>query len=372
MIIELENVGALKSAKVEIGGITVIAGRNSTGKSTVGKALVSVLNSFIRSDEELKALQQHYLSHPTYQRMFQLEFPEITDILALTKDQIDECLKKQPKNHLLVELINLFDEPSSIFGINFRNNRNTLFGNTYFNILKNESKLFLSSNDEKHKTMISSLKFNIGGIDEPTDIIHYDQDCTMIIEKAFLINSNKSFITGKTDNTISSIIVDVLSSIETIINGSFKIENNNVYYQENINDTKVLFHLNFVAEGVGQFAKIFQFIKCYPNISSTLLIFDEPEIHLHPAWQLKMAEVLVLIAKKLYIPLLINTHSDILLKGLAEYSTKYDYKYTKFYHAKREADGCVINEVKSTNLIDVYDDLASPYDELIDLVMEND
>ncbi len=39
MKIELENIGALKKANVKIDGLTVIAGENDTGKSTLGKAL---------------------------------------------------------------------------------------------------------------------------------------------------------------------------------------------------------------------------------------------------------------------------------------------------------------------------------------------
>ncbi len=44
MKLHLKNVGKVRSAAIEINGITVIAGENNTGKSTVGKALFSVFN----------------------------------------------------------------------------------------------------------------------------------------------------------------------------------------------------------------------------------------------------------------------------------------------------------------------------------------
>ena len=56
MRIKISNIGKIKEADVTINGITVIAGENNTGKSTVGKALYAMFNSFVdvkqRVDEE--------------------------------------------------------------------------------------------------------------------------------------------------------------------------------------------------------------------------------------------------------------------------------------------------------------------------------
>ena len=53
MKLVLKNVGKVQNAAVEINGITVIAGENDTGKSTVGKALFSVFNSFYNIDRKI-------------------------------------------------------------------------------------------------------------------------------------------------------------------------------------------------------------------------------------------------------------------------------------------------------------------------------
>ena len=42
------------SAVVELKGITVIAGENNTGKSTVGKVLYSIFNSFYKFEEQIQ------------------------------------------------------------------------------------------------------------------------------------------------------------------------------------------------------------------------------------------------------------------------------------------------------------------------------
>ena len=54
MKLTLKNIGKVGKASVEINGITVIAGENNTGKSTVGRALFSVFNSFCNVQNQIK------------------------------------------------------------------------------------------------------------------------------------------------------------------------------------------------------------------------------------------------------------------------------------------------------------------------------
>lgn len=51
MRLNLHNIGKLKDASVDIKGITVIAGENNTGKSTVGKALFLYLHALKDIDD---------------------------------------------------------------------------------------------------------------------------------------------------------------------------------------------------------------------------------------------------------------------------------------------------------------------------------
>ena len=48
MKLTINNIGMIENAAIEINGITVIAGENNSGKSTVGKVLYSVFNGFNR------------------------------------------------------------------------------------------------------------------------------------------------------------------------------------------------------------------------------------------------------------------------------------------------------------------------------------
>ena len=53
MRIQLKNIGKLSNADISIEAITVIAGENNAGKSTVGKGLFSIFQSFYDYDKKI-------------------------------------------------------------------------------------------------------------------------------------------------------------------------------------------------------------------------------------------------------------------------------------------------------------------------------
>ena len=53
MELYLQNIGKITEASVRIDGISVIAGENDTGKSTVGRALFSVFNCFYEIENQI-------------------------------------------------------------------------------------------------------------------------------------------------------------------------------------------------------------------------------------------------------------------------------------------------------------------------------
>ena len=54
MKLVIENIGKIKKAEFDFRGITVIAGNNNTGKSTVGKVLYSFFNSLQNVSEKVE------------------------------------------------------------------------------------------------------------------------------------------------------------------------------------------------------------------------------------------------------------------------------------------------------------------------------
>ena len=66
MEIYLENIGKVKQAQIKINGITVIAGENDTGKSTVGKALFSMFHGFYHLEEKIHRDKKENLARLLY------------------------------------------------------------------------------------------------------------------------------------------------------------------------------------------------------------------------------------------------------------------------------------------------------------------
>jgi len=58
--------------------------------------------------------------------------------------------------------------------------------------------------------------------------------------------------------------------------------------------------------------------------NNSFIIMDEPEVHLHPLWQLKFAKIVILLAKYGNINFYINSHSPQFIEAIEVYSQKYE------------------------------------------------
>ena len=95
-------------------------------------------------------------------------------------------------------------------------------------------------------------------------------------------------------------------------------------------------------------------------VSNAPIILDEPEVHLHPEWQLILAEIIVLLQKELSLHFLINTHSPYFLRAIEVYSNKHKiYDKVKFYEAKKvNTHNTIIEPV--VDIKQIYKSLTQP------------
>ena len=99
---------------------------------------------------------------------------------------------------------------------------------------------------------------------------------------------------------------------------------------------------------------------------NSFLIIDEPESNLHPEWQIKFAQILVLLSKELNITLYLNSHSPIFIEAISLYAQYYDLiSQTNFYLTEKQKNGKYnFKKISPKNMGEVYENLTSPYDEL--------
>jgi predicted ATPase len=92
-----------------------------------------------------------------------------------------------------------------------------------------------------------------------------------------------------------------------------------------------------------------------------ILILDEPEVHLHPKWQLELAKVIIELVKG-GVRILVNSHSPYMIEALKRYSQIENLNdKTNFYLAQ---NGYIIQQ---DNLENIFEKLAIPMRELKNL-----
>ena len=135
-----------------------------------------------------------------------------------------------------------------------------------------------------------------------------------------------------------------------IVKGEFDFnKRGELIYKKN----DIEFDLNNVATGIKSFGVLQLLIQKDVLNQNTLLIIDEPEVHLHPTWQVKYAEILVVLSKEFNIPMVLTSHSPYFIEALEGYSKKYKYEdSTNFYFAEKNENGL------SSKIIDVTKDIT--------------
>ena len=227
-------------------------------------------------------------------------------------------------------------------------------------------------NVEINQNIASSDKL----INFKTDVVYID-DAAAIVDNFYLnnfwfeINSkldhNSHLIEQMNDKsydtyTLRARTTDRLNLVFRNINNLLRTES--VNSSEDEEDEKKLNIVNY-SSGMKTFYLIKSLLEKGVIRENGTLILDEPEVHLHPEWQLNFAEIIVLLQKEFGLHILINTHSPYLLNAIEVYSKIHNLMSdTKYYLARiDESNIPIIEDIKhETNQI--YDLLTLPFEKL--------
>jgi len=147
----------------------------------------------------------------------------------------------------------------------------------------------------------------------------------------------------------NSDLQNLLGSISKITNGagfSFEKEHRDFYFNK---DGSTYYKSINTATGLKAFGMIQLLIQSNAINERALLIIDEPEIHLHPKWQIEYAKLIVELVKN-NIPVLLTSHSPEIIQALRFFSEQHNIRdKTAFYLT--ETEGVM------SNIIDVSEDI---------------
>lgn len=414
MKLSLKNIGKIGEASVEINGITVIAGENDTGKSTVGRALFAVFNSFSHMNRKIELERTGNIDNLIL--MMQLGMSKrmargISIKKHYAQNMIDEIelYRDDPEaiRKWLVETVFQYegnygeyadDETIDEFVLRIRASLNVSDGDVFKSMLEKKlgaefnrqvNNVFCDTIGEialsiKDRNMTVEIEDNnvraVDGdmellaeavyLDDPfvLDEIHYDYfrpDSNALNHREHLkIRLNKE----KDRNLIEEIITNnklesIYNKISMVCSGDIVRNKQGDLGYRRKNSDKVLDVKN-LSTGFKTFAIVKTLLQNGTIESNGTIILDEPEIHLHPEWQLLFAELIVLIQKEFGVHILLNTHSPYFLNAIEVYAAKYgvDDK-CKYYLAFSEGDISNIQDV-TNNIEAIYSKLARPLQDL--------
>lgn len=162
---------------------------------------------------------------------------------------------------------------------------------------------------------------------------------------------------------------EVEKPIKEILGGEIKKENGELFF---VRENGIKTHMKNTSSGVKQVAIIQTLLNNKELEPNSFLIMDEPEVNLHPEWQIKFAKILVLLVKELDLSIYIASHSPFFIEAIELYSQYYGLIDDSYFYLTQKAEGYQydIVSVDSNNLEAIYRNLGQPYDILDKIKMD--
>lgn len=419
MRLTINNIAGIKKADIAIDGITVVAGKNNTGKSTISKAFYCIFNSFYAPKEQIAFDRKSSINSIIRRRFttFSSGYPidivnqlldPLTDkkqlLSALQKD-VEEMLESP--NADVVEMP--FPKPTELdidniaeriqavasvsddemlrklmtrcfnreFNGQINNIRNLKPGTVSLTISGSTTEVTVEGDEVSNVTQMFNLGTEIAYIDDP-----------FILDEAFWAASRlmpnrhardhrsdleRKLIRIAGEETLFDEIMfdekieNIYRSIDQICAGRIvkQGKRGGIAYQP-AEDVAPLDVRN-LSSGLKTFVILKELLRNGTLQENGSVILDEPEIHLHPQWQLEFARLIVLIHKEFGMHILLNTHSPYFLRAIEVYCSLFEVADSAHYYLANES-GEVVDVTSCTE--EIYNLLARPLDELEELAYD--
>lgn len=373
----LENIGMLQHAEITLHKLCVIAGENDNGKSTVGKIVFCLVKAINRYREDLQESKEFWVEEKKEEIYFRLRDalrptgPEVLDVLRglrmssrqrLTAEEqlaaIDESIQRvlafadfspEEKQEVLAlrdDIQATLDQPENIKQ-SIEKALNKVFVSEFDASLllqgATQGRIQLMENDlTLMDIVVTNGDVRLAGEVEPMAL----KDATFI-DSPLILNNHDVLARSQTlldmDQRRSSRLgqpyttlhtkdlfdklrtpvlpfdlfgkdkADLAHEIQNIIDGEIAYDRNDRDFVFRRRGASV--SIKNTASGIKVFGLLQILVTNEFVAKNTVLIFDEPENHLHPKWQLKLAQLLLkLVENGVYV--LVSSHSPYLIEAL--------------------------------------------------------
>ena len=435
MQLRLKNINKIEEATINLNGLTIVAGVNDTGKSTIGKvlfALIKAVNKVATHTEESKLKKYKTQALNLYMLLRRTERQLSDNIIghlfpATSKDFVEEItgidgesiletsgymiegleINPRQKASLLRSIQNLkdimfeSDDPLHILARELKDSIEAEFLNNICSYKTENSKIEfidipktrqveIAINDkgidvisgmDLHEFSIEDITF----VESPLYIHLIDTLCyaqTLKEQRRYsatvmpFVNYHVKDLAIKLDALKYLANYPLLQGFENLVDIKkitdvtkgkfvFDVNSKNIYWQKD----GVKYSPVNVASGLKSFGVMQILAETQAINENKILIWDEPENHLHPEWQIRLAELMVEMSKA-GIPILITSHSPYFIQAIRYFSQKYALeKYVSYYLAEEQENGLSRIDDVTDDLNRVFYKLAQPMNEIINIGM---
>lgn len=396
---QINDYHAIKEADIEIGGITTLAGPNSSGKSTLARWIYYYLNISNKFDLLMTNQVRSYIwnmirntsmlfSSHDYQQgrdlcanlekyitKFSLDDKTfIYEAYGKLMDTLRQCLLGMPTNERVRVYIHprwgrYFKQLETTHKIVSRSPWNKkvdmlieLLTNSLMEFVEQTDEAALKRSVKDLRQIISSeyldsqsfpeyLKISEDGVlllNESTfkASSFFDNVCYVDTPFATTVEASRNHIWDEFQSMLLRENVDisagarmVLKNIQAQTSVKVTAERDTLGFEKALyfyeKGKKML--LSQAATGIKSFAYISRLLENGTLNDHTLLLIDEPEAHLHPQWIVEFARVLVWLQKYVGVTIVIASHNPDMVSAIHSIAAKEEIMdKTCFYLAERE------------------------------------
>ena len=357
-----ENFRAIGHAAIQISGITVVAGENSSGKSTLSKLLYYLFNT--ATNYEFLVKKSLFDELDDFFDFFKLIYIENYQFNNVDKSNLDLSITQIDYKNLSLEdiknqIITFLEKTFQIINIQASNRYKQFIkqisgkeieDNNSLDVLKSfiEDKIKEAENIIKLRPIRLFTQefskafrgnehpkvFNV--LEENEVIIDLNSPSLSIpfsVQKAIYIDSPMSLGAGSSSNKHWSDLTkfiffddknlsdfhnnDIYTSISKNIKGeAVKFTLGTLSTLTFLREDGKEFELTEVATGIKAFSIIQLLLKNGHIDNRTLLIIDEPESHLHPQWIVEYARMIVLLHKYIGVKFFLASHNPDMVSAI--------------------------------------------------------
>ncbi len=417
MKLKIENVGKVEYSDIELNGITVIAGYNNTGKTTVLRSADLMLKTFHNfnqniSEERAKSIENYILQQDNLfdnQGFEELSYQLLADVAHEVRKELFRTRNRLITKEKFFQIYYGILNPDIIDFVSEDQKESLDFiAETMYSgmqaIYKRENSEYekflaeinvrsefhqqahqLSNNKESvidltDQAVTCRVKFQANKVIEEFGSDLGSHPVVYLETQNILDSMSRRVNRGMTSNLREMLLrernlnkdeiiyeqyqetesnLNMLEDIfQEVMHGKLISELGILKYKEEHMDDAI--QIKNVASGMKIFLLLYRLIENGSLKENSWILIDEPESNLHPDWHLKLAEILILLKIKMNIRIILSSHSPYFMRALEVKMADYGIlDCGTFYLMEERNQGFVAKDV-TAHTEEIYRQLYQP------------